>query len=144
MDKIVCSEMNCILNQLDINDLLKIPAELINYFKENADEQYDYKIDFSIPLESQNLNPETMNYLCAINYLYLSDKSEQEELRNIYGENDRRIAEETDIYKVFEKKKEKNAKKYHSSTSDKHLIVYEKHSLLRNILHKIKAFFNRK
>ena len=143
MDKIVCSEMNCILNQLDINDLLKIPAELINYFKENADKQYDCKIDFTLPLENQNLNPETMNYLCAINYLYLSDKSEQEELRKIYVKNDRRIAEETDIYKVFEKKKEKNAEKYHSSTSDNPLIIYEKHSLIRNIIHKIKAFFNK-
>lgn len=144
MDKIVCSEMNCILNQLDINDLLKIPAELINYFKENADKQCDCKIDFTLPLEKQNLNPETMNYLCAINYLYLSDKSEQEELRKIYVKNDRRIAEETDIYKVFEKKKEKNAEKYHSSTSNNSLIVYEKNSLIKNIIHKIKVFFYKK
>lgn len=144
MDKIAYAELDCIFNQLNTTDLLKIPVQVIQYFKENKDKDYHCNIDLHIPLEKQNLHLVTIQYLCAINYLYLSDKNEQEELRRIYEKNDRRIAEKTDIYKVFEKKKEKNAEKYHSSTSDKHLIVYEKHSLLRNIIHKIKAFFNGK
>lgn len=144
MDKIAYAELDCIFNQLNTNDLLKIPVQVIQYFKQNKDKNYHCNIDLQIPLEKQNLHLVTIQYLCAINYLYLSDKNEQKELRDIYEENDRRIAEETDIYKIFERKKEKNAEKYHSSTNDKHLIVYEKHSLLRNIIHKIKAFFNRK
>ena len=105
MDKIAYAELDCIFNQLDTNDLSKIPMQVIQYFKENKDKNYHCNIDLHIPLEKQNLHLKTIQYLCAINYLYLSVEHEQEELRKIYEENDKTFAEKTNIDKLFEKRK---------------------------------------
>lgn len=105
MDKIAYAELDCIFNQLDTNDLSKIPIQVIQYFKENKNKNYHCNIDLHIPLEKQNLHLKTIQYLCAINYLYLSAEHEQEELRKIYEENDKTFSEKTNIDKLFEKRK---------------------------------------
>ena len=144
MDKIAYAELDCIFNQLDTNDLLKIPMHVIQYFKENKDENYHCNIDLHIPLEKQSLHLETIRYLCAINYLYLSDEHEQEELRKIYEENDKIFAEKTDIDKLFEKRKAQNMQKYSSSNSENALTVYEKDSFIKKIINKIRNLFKKK
>lgn len=143
MDKIAYAELDCIFNQLDTNDLLKIPMHVIQYFKENKDENYHCNIDLHIPLEKQNLHLETIQYLCAINYLYLSDEHEQKELRKIYEENDKTFAEKTDIDKLFEKKKAQNMQ-IHSSNSENSLTVYKKTSFVKTIINKIRNLFKKK
>lgn len=143
MDKIAYAELDCIFTQLNANDLSKIPAKVIQYFKENKDKNYHCSIDLHIPLEKQNLHLETIRYLCTINYLYLSDEHEQEELRKIYEENDKIFAKETDIDKLFEKRKAQNMPKYFSN-SENALTVYEKNSIIKTFFNKIKNFFRKK
>lgn len=143
MDKIAYAELDCIFTQLNANDLSKIPTKVIQYFKENKDENYHCNIDLHIPLEKQSLHLETIRYLCAINYLYLSDEHEQEELRKIYEENDKILVEKTDINKLFEKRKAHNMQKY-SSNSENALTFYEKDSFIKKIINKIRNLFKKK
>lgn len=143
MDKIAYAELDCIFNQLDTNDLSKIPMQVIQYFKENKDKNYHCNIDLHIPLEKQNLHLKTIQYLCAINYLYLSAEHEQEELRKIYEENDKTFSEKTNIDKLFEKGKSQNMQKY-SSNSENALTVYEKTSFVKTIINKIRNLFKKK
>lgn len=142
MDSIAYAELDCIFSQLNKEDLAKIPEDLKNFFRENKDKNYNCKIDLTLPLYKQNLNPETIKYLCAINYMYLSNKSEQQELCNIYEENDKKIAKQTDVYRIFEERKKKNTQKLDSLSNTNHLIVYEKNSFIKKLFNKIKSFFN--
>ena len=141
MDKIIYAELDCIFNQLNSKDLLKVPKEVIRYFSENKDENYNCSIDLHIPLEEQHLHLETIRYLCAINYLYLSDEDEREELRKIYEENDKIFAKKTDIEKLFEKRKMQKVQTYSNLNSEEALTIYKKESFIKIILRRIKNFF---
>lgn len=147
MDQIACAEINCILNQLDKESLKKIPYELVSYFSNNRDKNYISNIDLNIPLANQKLRLETINILCAINYMYLCDDKEKEELDRIYEENEKRFIESTDIYKILEKRANKNKEKLIEQSENnyvKDMVVYKKHSFIRTILNKLKSIFNLK
>ena len=145
MDQIACAEISCILNQLDEESLKKIPDELVNYFLDNKDKDYISNIDLNIPLANQKLRLETINILCAINYMYLCNDKEKEELDKIYEDNEKKFIESTDIYKILEKRANKNKEKLIEQSENnevKDMVVYKKHSFIRTIFNKIKSFFN--
>lgn len=142
MDAIAFAELDYIFSQLSKEDLAKIPEDLKNFFKEHKDQNYNCKIDLSLPLSTQNLTSETIKYLCAINYMYLSDMTEQHILYKIYNKNDDDFAEKTDIYKIFDQRKEKKVKNYSPSNEIHDLTVYENNSFIKKLINKIKFLFN--
>ncbi len=107
MDGVACEEIWEIIEQLGEEDRNKIPKEIIETIDRNRDKYYNANIDLDIPLEEQKISEKAVDLLCYINLEYLSTPEEKEELIKIYSENERRLSEELDVYKIFEKRKNK-------------------------------------
>lgn len=71
-----------------------VPKELINFFKDNADNQYIPIIDLSKPLIEQKLSEETEALLCLINLNYWCTPEEKEQLLKKYEINEKEAEEE--------------------------------------------------
>lgn len=137
MDKIVCSEVNCILSQLDEWYYSLIPKEVIEFFEKNKDDKYECDISLDIPLEKQNLRNKTIEYISMINYEFLASEKEKKVLDEIYEENEKRIEKEQNVYEIF--KNRQNEKINHKE--NKEMIVYKKDNLFTKIIDKLKKFF---
>lgn len=137
MDKLACSEIICILNQLDESSRMKVPKNIIEFFENNKDGNYNCNIDLNKPLENQNLRKETIEFLCMINYEYLSNEDEKRKLYEIYKENDRRINQKQDVYEIFKRRTE--GKETHQE-----LVENKKEKLFIRVIKRLKDFLNRK
>ncbi len=72
-----CAEMNFILNNLDLEDLEKIPKGFVQFFAENMDKNYEVNIDLNKPLYEQNLLEETRAFIKIINLNYFTSKEDR-------------------------------------------------------------------
>lgn len=88
-------EVHVILNHTNLNDVSKIPLSLIEMIEENEDTSYEPMIDFTLPLENQNLKQETLNIL-AILYLnyWCHSQEEKEKMQRILARNEELYQEE--------------------------------------------------
>lgn len=69
-----CAEMNFILNNLDLEDLEKIPKAFVQFFANNMDKNYKVNIDLDKPLYEQNLLEETKAFIKIIDLNYFTSK----------------------------------------------------------------------
>lgn len=69
-----CAEMNFILNNLDLEDLEKIPKAFVQFFADNMDKNYKVNIDLDKPLYEQNLLEETKAFIKIIDLNYFTSK----------------------------------------------------------------------
>lgn len=142
LDKIACSEMICIINQLDERSISAIPKKVIDFFENNKEENYTCDISLDIPLEEQNLREDTIGFLCMINYEYLADDDEKKILYEKYSNIDKEVQKDYDIYEIF-KKRQENMKQKETKT-DNQLIVYEKENIVKRIINKFLRFLKGK
>ena len=79
-----------ILSFIHIDLVKQIPQKLISIFKENALSTYQYHLDKNIPLENQELSPETASLitLLSMNYWCKTD-AEKNELKKVLIENEK-------------------------------------------------------
>lgn len=84
------TEIDEILNQLDIKYVEKIPQKLRELFKEEKIEDYHPKIDMNIPLVEQNLKRDTIVLLALlkINY-WCKDEDEKKFWNEEFQKNER-------------------------------------------------------
>lgn len=73
-----CAEMNFILNNLDLEDLEKIPKAFVQFFADNMDKNYKVNIDLDKPLYEQNLLEETKAFIKIIDLNYFTSKENLE------------------------------------------------------------------
>ena len=105
----------------DEEKLSKIPFEVIQMFKNNADPQYKPEISMEIPLEEQNLMNETYSILGFIATKYWTDTIEEvsvetkvqeekiekvEELNEELVERIEEFKDENDVSEIVEEKEE--------------------------------------
>ena len=56
-------DINLILNALPEEDRNKVPAKLRNFIFENRLENYESTIDIEVPIEEQEIHPDTQTFL---------------------------------------------------------------------------------
>ena len=121
-----------ILNALEEKYTNKIPNDLIEFFRDNAEPHYLSRIDLTKPLTEQEISEETEQLICLLNLNYWSTPEEKEELLKKYELNEKEAEEQ--LRNTYEIKFNKNAK----IEDVKALAVIEKESIFTKIKNFIK------
>ena len=134
------SEVYAILNMIEDEYKERVPKNVMDFFEEERDKEYNPIIDVNIPLEKQNLKRKTLVLLAILNLNYWCDSEEEkQEILDSFAKNEelkrikeKELTENYNINNLF-KKIENNENKTEVS-----LIEYKK------IILKIKSLFRRK
>ena len=95
-----CSEVDFILEHLNIEEKKKIPETVIKFFKDNKAIFYEVKITPQKPLKEQQLKEETKIFLKIIHYKFFANSQQKKDFESIL-ENKTNIELETfDIEKT--------------------------------------------
>ena len=152
------SDIYIILNALPEEDRNKVPKKLRKLIEENKLDGYESTVRVDVPIEEQELHPDTQAFIGML-YLYYWCETEEEkrELKKLYIENEKRYQKELqEKYEVFkndnnqvteiennETESEEVMTKNAAQTQDSQIIVY-KESIIRKILNKVMSIFRRK
>ena len=140
------SEVCTILNMLEDEYKERVPKNVMDFFEEERDKEYNPIIDVNIPLEKQNLKRKTLVLLAILNLNYWCDSEEEkQEILDSFAKNEelkrikeKELTENYNINNLF-KKIENNENKTEVS-----LIEYKKQNFIQKIISKIKSLFRRK
>ena len=133
------TELLTVLENVEDDELNKIPPELIDYFKTNADKNYHFEIEENENFEDIELKKETKGLLSMIYRNYLCDnQKEKEAFEEILHQNEIKYQEELhEKYNpdnLFRKKEEKN--EYNEINKENSALILKK----KTIFDKIKLF----
>ena len=105
------SEVDMILDLIDSEMKNKVSANFIKFIKEEKDNNYKPNINPEIPLEEQNILPETIDILALLKLNYWCNEEEKKELLEILNRNEQKFQKEAkekyDIDKLFKTNKTK-------------------------------------
>lgn len=105
------SEIDMILNLIDSEMKNKVSADFIKFIKEEKDNEYKPNIKQDIPLEEQNILPETIDILALLKLNYWCNEEEKKELLELLNQNEQKFQKEAkekyDIDKLFKTNKTK-------------------------------------
>lgn len=140
------SEVCTILNMLEDEYKERVPKNVMDFFEEERDKEYNPIIDVNIPLEKQNLKRKTLVLLAILNLNYWCDSEEEkQEILDSFAKNEelkrlkeKELTENYNINNLF-KKIENNENKTEVS-----LIEYKEQNFIKKIISKIKSLFRRK
>ena len=129
-----------ILKYLPIEEYKKIPKEEIEFYQNNCDKQYKFKINPSLDLKEQNISRKANAVLVYLFKNYFATEVQKEKLNDILKNN---------LYKEEQLKKEKYSTKniFHKKriekigTQDNTSIVPYKENIFIKIMKKIKNIF---
>lgn len=127
----------------------KIPKSFMEFLIKNANPNYKPEFDSNIAIKDLKLRKETKGLLSLIYLSYLSNEEEKVEFNNILKDNNvrfqQKLMEETDVYKVFNKRKNNNIQeKEKFDNNNVNMIEYRKENIFKKILNKIISFFRRR
>ena len=140
------SEVYEILNIIGKKYISKLPNKLFDFIKQEKLEQYENRIDLSIPLKENKISEEALTVIAMFNLNYwCEDEEEKKRLTQIYQKNEdiyqTELKEKYNTENLF--KKQKIAETNPGITNETSMIVY-KESILKRIFNKIKGIFMRK
>ena len=153
-------DIDIILNILPDEDKNKIPSKLRNFIFENRLENYESTIDIEIPIEEQEIHPDTQTFLgmLYLNY-WCKDEEEKRELKNLFAENEKKYQkEQNEKYEVFKannnvqeqvpvseeiQSEEVKVEQDTEQVQETQMVVY-KENIFKRILNKIFGIFRRK
>ena len=151
-------DIEIILNALPEEDRNKVPMKLRKFISENKLENYESKIRIDVPIEQQEIHPETQAFIgmLYLNY-WCKDENEKAELKNIFIENEKKYQKELEEkYEVFKKDNNQVAETESDETESEEVVsknvayaeesqmVVYKENIIRKILNKVLSFFRRK
>ena len=153
-------DINLILNALPEEDRNKVPAKLRNFIFENRLENYESTIDIEVPIEEQEIHPDTQTFLGMLYLQYwCKDEEEKRELKCLFAENETRYQkEQNEKYEVFKdnnniheqeslnneiQSEEVRADHSAEQVQETQIVVY-KENIFKKILNKIFGIFRRK
>ena len=151
-------DIDVILNGLPEEDRNKVPIKFRNLISENKLEDYESKIRIDVPIELQEIHPETQAFIgmLYLNY-WCKDENEKAELKNIFIENEKKYQKELEEkYEVFKKDNNQVAETESDETESEEVVsknvayaeesqmVVYKENIIRKILNKVLSFFRRK
>lgn len=83
-----------ILNHLSEEEYSKIPIEKIEFYKNNMDKEYDYKINPEVDLEKQYISNEANAILITLFRDYFATDKQREILKNLLRQNQDKLEQE--------------------------------------------------
>lgn len=105
------SEVDMILDLIDSEMKNKVSANFIKFIKEEKDNNYKPNINPELPLEEQNILPETIDILALLKLNYWYNEEEKKELLKVLNKNEQQFQKEAkekyDIDKLFKTNKTK-------------------------------------
>lgn len=105
------SEIDVILNLIDSEMKDKVSNSFIQFIKEEKDNEYKPNIKPDIPLEEQNILPETIDILALLKLNYWCNAEEKKELLELLNKNEEEFQkdakEKYNVEKLFEKTRTK-------------------------------------
>lgn len=135
-------EVFVILNKLDL--LKFIPAKVVELLKNNMDQNYNFDILTSIPLEEQKISIDTKT---LISYLYLKyinkNIKERKYLENKYYRNEEIRINKIRSKNIFPKPKDDVNLSEKVQKEENSLVIVKKDTVLQKIINKIKKFFKK-
>lgn len=140
------SEVCTILNMLEDEYKERVPKNVMDFFEEERDKEYNPIIDVNIPLEKQNLKRKTLVLLAILNLNYWCDSEEEkQEILDSFAKNEelkrlkeKELTENYNINNLFNKIENTENK------TEVSLIEYKKQNFIQKIILKIKSLFRRK
>ena len=142
MDSKAYSEVYQLIQYLPENEYKCIPKWQIEYLRKNMNKNIGKIFSININILEVEISLEAKTILLSLYYLYIANDEMKDKIEKIlYREEQKRLNEKRDQFKVFEKKrevKEDNKKIIQEPKRDTELIVIEKNS----IWYKIKKFFS--
>ena len=76
-----------ILAQMDKQTVMKIPEEILNNIKSRRNKDYKTRIDRNDLFNESNINKETVDLLCWLDYNYWMNESEKDNIKHIISSN---------------------------------------------------------
>lgn len=152
-------DIEIILNALPEEDRNKVPMKLRKFISENKLENYESEVRIDVPIEEQDLSPDTRTFIgmLYLNY-WCKDEEEKAEIKKVFMDNEAKKQKELDekfeIFKKYdtnqidnelksEKDMQENIVESEIKTEESNMIVY-KESIIRKIINKIFGIFRRK
>ena len=140
------SEVCTILNMLEDEYKERVPKNVMDFFEEERDKEYNPIIDVNIPLEKQNLKRKTLVLLAILNLNYWCDSEEEkQEILDSFAKNEelkrlkeKELTENYNINNLFNKIENTENK------AEVSLIEYKEQNFIQKIISKIKSLFRRK
>lgn len=140
------SEVYAILNMIEDEYKERVPKNVMDFFEEERDKEYNPIIDVNIPLEKQNLKRKTIVLLAILNLNYWCDSEEEkQEILDSFAKNEelkrikeKELTENYNINNLFNKIENTENK------TEVSLIEYKKQNFIQKIILKIKSLFRRK
>ena len=139
INQIAYAEVMQVLKYFDRELVMRIPIELLEYFKEHRKKDFIVNIDKEDIFNKNNISEEALALLAYIDMEYWADETEKRELKKRYFENERKhqieLSEKYEDNDILKKEKEIdiNEKEVIEETS---MIEYKK----ENIFTKLKKF----
>lgn len=149
--KMTLCDIDLIIDELKEEEKNKIPIKLRKLIHENKLENYNSKINTSIPLEEQQLTENTKAFLAMlyINY-WCKDEEEKKQLVIKLSDNEKAYQKELsekysvdNLFKNRQKNEIEEVKKAKEQEEIKQIVPY-KESIIKKILNKIFGFFRRR
>ncbi len=137
------SEVCYILKFLGNKYINKLPKKLLSLFEDNKNPKYIPNIKPNIPLEEQELLPDTINILAMLKLDYwCKNENEKEELVKLLTENEKKYQEE--IHKKYDTDnifKNKDNSKQTKQVIEKNLTIIPEEKWYNKIIKKLKSIF---
>ena len=141
------TEVSEILRYLPKEEYEKIPQEEIEFYSENSDKNYNFKINSNIPIEQQNISKEANAILVILFRDYIASELQKQKLERVLNYNlmqQQKIAKEQyNSNDLFKNNIENNHAPKELKQENTQLVEYKK-SWIKTIFNKIKSFFKRK
>lgn len=133
-----------VLSYMDKITVMKIPDFILKKIKDNRNVDYKTKINKNDIFNEQNLSKESVDFLCWLNYTYLIDNSQKnnidKKITKISAKQEEQKREQYNSQNLF---KNKQPIVKNQSTTTTSIVEYNEKNFLQKIFDKIKRIFKR-
>ena len=123
----------------------KIPKEKIEFYENNKDTNYIFKINPDIDLDKQKISKEAYSILVSLFRDYFATDRQKEVLNNLLTQNEKKLEEEKfkkyNPENIFKKSNQENKIEENIIQNEVALVEY-KESIFKRFINKIKSIFN--
>lgn len=118
----------------------KIPGEKIEFYKNNMDKDYNFKINPEIDLSDQNISPEANAIMINLFTDYYATEEQKVKIKNILDSNQQKEEQEKrERYNPDNIFKNRNSE---NIIQNEVALVEYKESIFKRFINKIKSFFH--
>lgn len=139
----VYAEVYEILSYIDINEVMKIPYDLLQDIKKSRNKNYKSKIDALDIYNRENVLPDTIKIMAALDLEYFSSNEEKKRLEKELNEDlDKKIvSNKYNSEEIFKDKQKKFDAKVPEIQEEIKIVAYKEQKWYQKIFAKILSFF---